>query len=101
MGSELKVVPGQLRAAAGTETAVGAAVSGLDVGRTLTTAAAAMPDLQSGAACGDAASVVDSAARTVGSEVSAHANKLAFAADSYERTDDESARRLNSIKPTG
>ncbi|OBG80659.1 hypothetical protein A5733_21380 [Mycobacterium sp. NS-7484] len=101
MGSELKVAPGQLRAAAGTESAVGAAVSGLDVGQPLSAAAAAMPGLQSGAACGQVAPIVDGAAKTVGSEVSAHAGKLTSAADAYQRTDDESARRLNSIKPTG
>lgn len=80
---------------------MGAAVSGLDAGQLLSAAAAAMPGLQSGAACGQVAPIVDSAARTVGSEVSAHADQLNSAADAYQRTDDESARRLNSIEPTG
>ncbi len=80
---------------------MGAAVSGLNVGQPLSTAAAAMPGLQSGAACGEAASVVDGAARTLGSGVGAHAEKLTSAADAYRRTDDEYARRLDSARPTG
>lgn len=60
-----------------------------------------MPGLQSGAACGQVSSIVDAAVQSVGSEVGTHAGKLTDAADAYQRADDESARRLNSVKPAG
>jgi hypothetical protein len=99
MGSELKVVPAELRSAAATETAVGAAIAGLGIRQPLSAAAAAMPGLQSGAACAEISPVVDSAARMVGAEVSAHADKLGTAAGAYERVDGEYADRLNSAQP--
>ncbi len=71
------------------------------MGEVLGTAASAMPGLQSGAACGQVSSVLDAAVQAVGSEVGAHGRKLIDAADAYERTDDEYARRLNSAKPAG
>ncbi|WP_454787735.1 hypothetical protein [Mycolicibacterium lutetiense] len=101
MGSELKVAPAVLRSAAASETAVGEAVTGLQVGQPLSAAAAAMPNLQSGAACGQASSIVESAATAVGGEISAHAGKLTDAASAYQRTDEEYARRLNSALPAG
>ncbi|CRZ16923.1 type VII secretion target [Mycolicibacterium neworleansense] len=101
MGSELKVTPAGLRAAAAGETAVSQAIAGLGVGEVLGTAASAMPGLQSGAACGQVSSVVDGAVQAVSSEVGAHAGKLTDAASAYQRTDDEYAHRLNSAKPAG
>lgn len=96
MGSELKVAPAGLRSAAAAEAAVGEAIAGLNVGQPLSAGAAAMPGLQSGAACGQVSSLVDTEAKTLGSEVGAHAGKLRDAADVYQRADDESARRLNN-----
>ncbi len=52
-----KVAPAELQSAAAAETAVGGVITGLAVGQLLTAAAAAMPGLQSGAACGQAAAV--------------------------------------------
>ena len=65
----------------------------------MSAAAAAMPGLQSGAACGQASSIVESAATAVGAEISAHAGKLTDAATVYQRTDEEHARRLKSVLP--
>ncbi|MDH6198075.1 phage tail tape-measure protein [Mycobacterium frederiksbergense] len=99
MGAPLKVAPAGLRSAAAAETSVGEFISGLRIGERLASAAAAMPGLQSGAACGEVGPVIDTTAQGVGSEVGAHANKLTYAADAYQRTDEEYARRLNPARP--
>lgn len=101
MGSELRVAPAGLRAASAGETAVSRAIAALGVGEVLGTAASAMSGLQSGAACAQVSLVVDAAVQSVGSEVGAHAGKLTDAADAYQRTDDEYARRLDAAKPAG
>src|SRR6476469_3519286 len=99
MGSELKVAPAALRSAAAAETAAGEAVTALAVAQPLSAAAAAMPGLQSGAACGEVSSVVEAAVKAAGSEISAHAGKLTDAANAYQGIDDEYAGRLNSAQP--
>ncbi|MCV7066532.1 hypothetical protein H7H51_13875 [Mycolicibacterium farcinogenes] len=101
MGSALTVAPAALQSAAAAETAVGQAITGLDVGQPLNAAAAAMPGLQSGVAAAQAAPIVDGEARTIGSEVGAHADKLSQAARACQGTDAESADRLNSTQPAG
>ncbi|WKG03854.1 hypothetical protein [Mycolicibacterium sp. HK-90] len=101
MGSALKVAPAALQSAAAAETAVGQAITGLDVGQPLNAAAAAMPGLQSGAASAQVAPIVDGEARAIGGEVGAHANKLGYAAQAYQGTDDTSAGQLNSALPAG
>ncbi|KHO28116.1 hypothetical protein QQ44_00665 [Mycolicibacterium setense] len=94
MGSELKVDPAGLRSAAAAETAVSEAVAALGLGQPLSAAAAAMPGLRSGAACGQVSPVVDGAANALGSDLGAHANKLGHAANVFEQVDDASARQL-------
>ena len=101
MTTSLKVAPAELQAAGAAEGAVAQTIAGLAVGQALSTAAAGMAGLQSGAACGEVASVFDGAVRETGAEVGAHAEKLSNAAGAYRGTDDEYARRLGSAQPTG
>lgn len=72
------------------------AVAGLKVGQPLTAAAAAMPGLQSGAACGLVSGLVDGTAEIIRTEIDIHAGRLRDAATAYQRVDDIYAQRLHS-----
>jgi hypothetical protein len=97
MTPELRVVPSRLREVAGRQSEIGSVLSGLAVGTSLSTAAAAMSGMASGEACQLAGSVVDEFHRAIGSELSAHSGNLGVAADRYADTDAELGRRLSKF----
>lgn len=97
MAATLRVDPATLRDAAATETEVGTFVSGMGAGTHLTTAAAGLAELASAAACQRAAELLDATATVVAEDLSAHAERLAQAAERYTTADQMLAQRLQSI----
>ncbi|WP_157897678.1 type VII secretion target [Mycolicibacterium rutilum] len=97
MAATLRVDPSKLREVAATQTEVGSFVSSMGTGTQLATAAAAVTELQSAAACQLAAEVLDKTAAVVGKELATHAERLTSAAERYTSTDQALAQRLRSI----
>jgi hypothetical protein len=99
MGQTLRVDPDRLRSAARAQADVGAFVSGIGAGQSMTTAAAGVSGLLSAGACQFAGSIVDAALDAVHEELASHSDKLSRAADKYHRTDEELGRRLRKFAP--
>lgn len=97
MGGMLRVDPAALRDAARAQTDVGTAVSGMDVGASMTGAGAGVSGLASAGACQFVGTVVDGALGTVGEELAGHSEKLRRAADLYQRSDEQSGRRIGKL----
>ncbi|MGK2853687.1 MAG: hypothetical protein ACSLE3_06190 [Microbacteriaceae bacterium] len=97
MASTLRVDPSRLVAAAAAESDVGRTVSTMAAGQSLAGAADGVSNLLSGAAIEFAASAIDKASATINEELTAHSNKLAAAADTYRRADEDLGRGLDHI----
>ncbi|WP_083166362.1 type VII secretion target [Mycobacterium aquaticum] len=95
MTPKLRVDPGVLRSAADGFHQIGAVVSGANVGHGLSGLTASLPGLVAGGATEQAAALVDSAVRRVGSELAALSTNLGHAADKYEQTDAELGKKLD------
>jgi hypothetical protein len=97
MGGTLRVEPAQLRAAAQAQADVGAFVSGMATGQSLTSGTGTGSGLLSEEACQLAAGMFDSASSMVHEELTVHSANLSSAAEQYLRVDDEYARRLREF----
>jgi hypothetical protein len=97
MGGTLRVDPEHLRTAAAAQAEVGTFVSGMAAGPSVARAGAGMSSLLSEAACQFAGAALDTAARAVHEELTAHSTKLSAAADRYHQTDEDFGRRLRKL----
>lgn len=95
MASTLRVDPSRLVAAAAAESDVGAFVSAMAAGQTLSGAAGGVSNLHSGAAIEFAATVIDAVGAAITAELTTHANRLTAAADTYRCTDEALGARLD------
>lgn len=97
MASTLRVDPSRLIAAAAAEGDVGAFVSSMAAGQTLSGAAGGVANLLSGAALEFAASVIDDVSAAITEELTTHSNKLTAAADTYRHADEALGTRLDHV----
>lgn len=97
MAGVLRVDPVRLRTAAAAQIEVGAFVSGMATGQSVTNAGVGMPELLTEGACQFASTVFDTAAAAVHDELTAHSKNLSSAADQYRQTDEHFGRRLRGI----
>jgi hypothetical protein len=97
MGGTLRVDPGSLRDAARAQTDVGAAVSGMGVGTSMSAAGTGVPGLACAGACEFAGTVIDTALGTVGDELTVHSEKLLRAADLYQQGDERGGQRIGRL----
>jgi hypothetical protein len=97
MASTLRVDPSRLHEAAAAQSDVGAFVSSLATGQSMSRAATGMAGLLSGAACQFVGAAFDDAAATISEELNSHSSHLARAADAYHRADEELCRRLKRL----
>lgn len=95
----MRVRPDELRTAARAQDDVGAFISGLGVGQSMTSAGAGVSGLLSAGACQFASSIVDTALGAVHEELTKHSTGLSTAADHYSRLDTELGRRLRKFAP--